>query len=144
MDDRYNYNYEDSFLTEEEKKNKVYNEAIEKNNKQQRKVFKIVFPILGLVYVIIGVIFMLVEEELFIPGFVFACLGLLFALLGIILSKAIKTKQYTNEEIEKKMNSFNSKSTYVNTILYDARMKLLEEEIKELKDRIERLESRLK
>ena len=38
MDDRYNYNYEDSFLTQEEKKNKVYNEAIEKNNKQQRNI----------------------------------------------------------------------------------------------------------
>lgn len=144
MDDRYNYNYEDSFLTKEEKKNKVYNEAIEKNNKQQRKVFKIAFPILGLVYVIIGVIFMLVEEELFIPGIFLTCFGLLFSFLGIIFSKAIKTKQYTNEEIEKKMNSFNSKSTYINTVLYDARMKLLEEEINELKDRIERLESKLK
>ena len=144
MDDRYNYNYEDSFLTKEEKKNKLYNEAIEKNNKQQRKVFKIVFPILGLVYVIMGVIFLIVEEETFIPGIFFTCFGLLFSLLGIILPKAIKTKQYTNEEIEKKMNSFNSKSTYVNTVLHDARMKLLEDEIKELKDRIERLESKLK
>ena len=144
MDDRYNYNYEDSFLTKEEKKNKLYNEAIEKNNKQQRKVFKIVFPILGLIYVIMGVIFLIVDEETFIPGIFFTCFGLLFSLLGIILSKAIKTKQYTNEEIEKKMNSFNSKSTYINTVLHDARMKLLEDEIKELKDRIERLESKLK
>ena len=36
MDDRYNYNYEDSFLTKEEKKNKVYNEAMKRttNNKE--------------------------------------------------------------------------------------------------------------
>lgn len=141
MDDR--YNYLDSFLTEEEKKNKVYNEVIEKNNKQQRKVFKIVFPILGLIYVIMGLIFLFVDEETFIPGIIFVCLGLLFSVLGIIFSKAIKTKQYTNEEIEKKFMKYSSNNNML-SFIYEARIKLLESEVKELKEKIERLESKLK
>ena len=141
MDDR--YNYLDSFLTEEEKKNKVYNEVIEKNNKQQRKVFKIVFPILGLIYVIMGLIFLFVDEETFIAGIIFVCLGLLFSVLGIIFSKAIKTKQYTNEEIEKKFMKYSSNNNML-SFIYEARIKLLESEVKELKEKIERLESKLK
>jgi uncharacterized membrane protein len=143
MEDR--YNYEDSFLTKEEKKNKIYNDVIEKNNKQQRKLLKIVFPILGGVYVILGIIMILIEdEEVLLPGIIFTAIGLFFVLLGFIISKTIKTKKYTNEEIENRfMNPMNKVNANLN-ILYEARIKILEEEVIELRKKVEDLERRLR
>ena len=138
MDDR--YNYEDSFLTKEEKKVKVFNEVFEKENKKQRKALKIVFPILGLVYGIIGIIMLLVDEETLVPGIVFCCLGLFFVFLGLIMSSLIKSKTLTGEQIEKMSNKGAMYSYY----MYETRIKLLEDEVQELKNKIENLERKLR
>ena len=144
MEDR--YNYEDSFLTREEKKNKIYNEVIEKNNKQQRKSLKIAFPILGGVYVALGVVMLFIDEETFIPGIIFTVVGLIFSSLGIVFSKGIKQKVYTNEEIEEKfLNTSNQTKRYTNSlVLYEARIKILEDEVSELRKQVEELERKLR
>lgn len=143
MDDRYNYNYEDSYLSSEEKKNRIYNETIERNNVQQRKLFKIVFPVLGIIYIIIGALAYFISNEI-IVGIVFVCIGLFFVLLGFILAKCIRTKHYTNEEIEEKMVKTGTNNYALKTIVQEARINLLETEVKELKERIRELERKLK
>ena len=138
MDNR--YNYEDSFLTKEEKRNRAYNEVMEKYNKNQKRALMIVFPILGAIYFILGIILFFVDEETKIPGIVFACLGVFFLLLCLVLKNAFKNKQYTSEEIENKL----MKNNYTSYLVQEVRIKLLEDEVKELKNKIEELERKIK
>ena len=143
MDDRYNYNYEDSYLSKEEKVNKIYNEVIEKHNKQQRKTLRIVFPMLGVLYIVMGIIIGL-ASEIYEICILFSLFGLLFIILGLVITAKIKSKHYTNEEIEKKFSYLGKSGNTGSYILYDARITLLEEEIKELKKTINELERKLK
>lgn len=142
MDDR--YNYESAFETKEERKNKIYNEAIEKNNKMQRRVLGIVLPILGLIYFAVGIIIFLVEDIL--PGIIVGIIGLVFLILGIVLSISHKKKHYTNEEVEEKLLSqnMNQNNAYFKNVLLNARIMLLEEEVKELREKVEDLERKLR
>ena len=138
MDNR--YNYEDSFLTKEEKRKRAYNEVMEKYNKNQKRALMIVFPILGAIYFILGIILFFVDEETKIPGIVFVCLGVFFLLLCLVLKNAFKNKQYTSEEIENKL----MKNNYTSYLVQEVRIKLLEDEVKELKSKIEELERKIK
>ena len=125
----------------EQKEKELYEEASKKQASIARKVICGVFCGLGGTYLLIGIAALIISEDLEtnIFGFVFGGIGLLFLLLGILLFFVLP-KKGNYERYKKNINRFG----YMNSYNASTKLEMLEHENKELKERIEYLEKKMK
>lgn len=135
----FDFDYEEK--TPEQKEKELYEKTAEKQSKIARKILVGVFCGLGGIYLIIGIVALIISEDLetSIIGYVFSGLGVLFIILGILLFFVLP-KKGNYERYKKTVNVFG----YANTYNASVKLEMLEAENKELKERIDYLEKKMK
>lgn len=125
----------------EQKEKELYEQTAEKQSKIARKVLVGVFSSLGAVYLIIGIVALIISEDIetSIVGYVFGGLGILFIILGILLFFVLP-KKGNYERYKKTVNTFG----YANAYNASVKLEMLAAENKELKERIESLERKIR
>lgn len=136
----FDFDYETE-KTPEQKEKELYEEASKKQAKVARKVLVTVFSVLGGIYLLIGIIALLISEDLetSIVGYVFGGLGLMFIMLGVVLFLVLP-KQGNYERYKKNINNYG----YLNSYTLSTKIQMLDEENRELKEKIEYLEKKIK
>jgi len=127
---------------EEEK----FNEVTSKQLKYTKKVFKLVFGILGGVFFILGLIMIAVRDgdpDTKIAGIVFTSLGLFFMLIGFIVSAAICVKpDYKKAKIYiEKYGGLNTYSYYAVTAVMQTKIEVLEKRVGDLEEELNYLKN---
>lgn len=124
---------------------KIKNKFIETYSKQMRItrwIFLLLFGIFGLFFLIAGIIctsLNIVDTDGFPMGILFIIFGVLFITLGTVLFFLASNKKLYNNMFEQ-----SQKRGIKNTIILSAIIDIQAEQIKELNERIESLERKLK
>ena len=136
----FDFDYEEE-KTPEQREKELFEQNSKKQAKVVRKVLVSVFGFLGIAYLLIGAFSLIFNEdqEMLIVGFVFGGLGLIFLLAAIILFFALP-KQGNYEKYKANVNHFG----YTNPFTSSTRITMLEEENKELRNRLNDLEKKIK
>jgi len=135
----FDFDYEEKSAEQREKE--LFEKTSKKQNKIVKRILTGVFCGLGGTYLAIGIVALIISEDLetSIVGYVFGGIGLLFVILGIILHFAIpNTGNY--ERYKKTVDTFG----YGNSFNLNTKLEMLTEENKELKERIESLEKKIR
>ena len=131
--------YED--IEREKKEKEKFEEVTKKQLKGARTALTSVFCIMGGIFLVMGIVLLalgIVDEEGFQVGIVFAPMGLFFMILTVILNLTLP-KSYSYEAYKKRLEKFGAQNYYdqsVATALLDARVKELEERVEELEYKI--------
>lgn len=150
------FNFEEKTIEEklEEKEKKAYSEAIIKRRKITKRILILAFLIMGIVYFAIGIGLLAgtlndimagqtPDEELFIPGAVFAILGFLLldaVPLVIVIFKSVENKPVNYKRYKDQVEKFG----YINTYDLSTKVTIMEQQIKELYQENEELKKEIK
>ena len=131
--------------TERERREKEnYIKATQKQRQRTSKVLFICFLIMGIIYISLGTILFTVlqeENDSLIVGIVIFCIGIIFIILSL-LAKFIVTKSASYEKYKKTVDKYGY--GYGNSNNAGIEVYNLKEENKELRERVESLERKIR
>lgn len=140
---------EDYELAELEKKEKERFEKLSaKQLKMSRKIMLLIFGMIGGIFLILGIIFLLCDvtdnETGINIGVIFAPIGAFYILLGAIIG-AVLPKSYNYEKYKKRIEKYGAYNYYdISSVvsLYQAKTEMLEERVTALEDEVRRLKNK--
>lgn len=126
----------------EELEEKKYQELYQKQIKTLKVTFLIVFGILGFIFLLLGIIFLITQEEdpeLLPIGIVFTCMGVVYLLLAILFHFCLP-KKGNYEKYKKRINRYGG----INLFNMNLKVELLEERVSKLEEENDDLKRQIK
>ena len=123
-----------------EEKKKMYDEVMQKQNRYFRRVFLLIFGVIGLLFVVMGSTLWICgvqDEDGFMPGVFFTPFGLFFLLLGTLVYFLSKHESWNSYERylarTEKQGYVNTNDLYITLALQEKRIEALEQEVTRLR-----------